>query len=263
MARVSARSPIPGTELRSGTGTQALERGLGILEAVGRGAGSLAQIGAATGCTRSTTQRLVSALTRLDWLGQRAGAYVLGPQFAALAGQVAGAPSLAAVARPVLERLGRQTQDTVHLGVRAGADVLYVDKIAGQRGLEMRSRVGQRMTLVLTGVGRALLLDAAESEWRSLLDEASTTRPVDADLWVARMLDYRARGRVFDLEDNERGINCVAAPVRDRDGRIVAALSVASATPYLPRERMDELGPLVIEAATDVSRLLLREGGLS
>lgn len=258
------------------TGTQALERGIAVIDAVAAGRRTLSAIAAATGCTRSTTQRIVSALARLGWLQQEAGGtYTLGLRLAAL-GQRAGAESaLATLARPVAERLGAETQDTVHLGVRAGAEVLYLDKIPGQRGLEMRSRVGQRMKLALTGVGRALMLDLSEEEWRALYESALSDPapsdqtssgqasgaagercPRDWASWVERMRAYRASGCVFDLEDNEVGIRCVAAPVRDGQGAIVAALSVASATPYLSRERMGVLAPVVRRAARDVSARL-------
>jgi len=239
-------------------GTQALERGLAVLEAVAGGCTSLAEIGAATGCTRSTTQRLAAALLRRGWLGQGPdGAYRLGDRLARLA---IGAEGLAELARPVLERLGHDTQDTVHLGVRAGHDVLYADKVPGRRGLEMRSRRGQRMPLALTGVGRALLLDAPEAEWAAVVAQAEQNgAALDRVAWFARMRAYRDDGVVFDLEDNERGINCVAAPVRVA-GCIRCAVSVASATPYLPAERMPVIAPLVLAAAADLQRLLSRNG---
>jgi len=241
-------------------GTQTLERGLAVLEAVGAGCVTLAEIGIATGCTRSTTQRLTSALVRHGWVAQaQDGTYLLGERLMRLAGRSDGVVGLAAIARPVLERLGLETQDTIHLGVRSGSNVLYADKVPGRRGLEMRSRTGQLMPLVLTGVGRALLLDASENEWRDLLSAAK--RPVDVSAWITRMQTYRASGVVFDLEDNEQGINCVAAPVRAASGAILCAISVASATPYLPMARLQELAPMVAAAAADVGRLLNRNGG--
>ncbi|MBB2201243.1 IclR family transcriptional regulator [Gluconacetobacter tumulisoli] len=243
------------------SGTQALERGIAIIDAVDGGHRTLSAIAGATGCTRSTTQRIASSLVRLDWLRLNAdGTYRLGQRLAALGARARDDTSLAEQARPVTERLGAETRDTVHLGIRSGADVLYLDKIPGQRGLEMRSRVGQRMNLALTGIGRALMLDLDEVEWRHLYDAARPPAAGDAGwpAWLARMREYRAADCVFDLEDNEVGIRCVAVPVRDRGGRILAALSVASATPYLSPERMRTLAPVVRRAADDLS---IRLGG--
>ncbi|GBQ84808.1 IclR family transcriptional regulator [Gluconacetobacter johannae DSM 13595] len=245
-----------GAKPAAASGTQALERGIAAIDAVDRGHRTLPAIAGATGCTRSTTQRIVSCLVRLDWLRLDGdGAYRLGPRLTALGAGARDEMPLAEQARPVTERLGAETRDTVHLGIRSGGDVLYLDKIPGQRGLEMRSRVGQRMNLALTGIGRALMLDLDEGEWRHLYDAARPEAAGEAGwpAWLARMRDYRASDCVFDLEDNEVGIRCVAVPVRDRGGRIVAALSVASATPYLSLERMRTLAPVVRRAAADLS----------
>ncbi len=206
------------------------------------------------GYTRSTTQRLVAALVQGRWLRQMPGdTYFLGPRFLELAQHAQEDNPIAVVARPILRELGLKSRDTIHLGIRVENDVLYLDKVNGQRGLEMRSRIGQRMPLALTGVGRALLLDDTKSEWRRLYRDA-TEKGTSPDLWLERMHTYRNTGCVFDLEDNETGIHCVAAPLRDARGCIVAAISIASAAVYLPRARMEELSPMVLNAAEAISR---------
>ncbi|MDK6844992.1 IclR family transcriptional regulator, partial [Escherichia coli] len=72
--------------------------------------------------------------------------------------------SLYEIAQPVLQRLARYTLDTVHLGIVEGDEVLYLEKINSQRGLEMRSRPGHRMPLAITGIGKALILNRTEEE---------------------------------------------------------------------------------------------------
>ncbi|MBF0892610.1 IclR family transcriptional regulator [Gluconobacter sp. LMG 1744] len=243
-------------------GTQALGRGLSLLRAVGEGCDTLNALVDRLGCTRSTTHRLASALVQMHWLSQdHSGAYQLGPKVAELGALARQEHPVLVLARPVLQSLGAATQDTVHLGIRMGERVLYLDKVDGQRGLEMRSRVGQSMPLALTGVGRALIMDDDEASWRHLYD-VSGADPLQFKSWLDRMRHYRANRCVFDLEDNELGINCVAVPVRDVTGDIVAAISVASATPYLPLKRMAELVPVVQKAAETVSRHLGWKGGV-
>lgn len=237
-------------------GTQALGRGLSLLRAVGDGCETLNALVDRLGCTRSTTHRLASALVQMQWLHQdHAGSYRLGPQVAELGALARQEQPVLVLARPVLQSLGAATQDTVHLGIRMGDRVLYLDKVAGQRGLEMRSRIGQTMSLALTGVGRALIMDDDEVSWKRIY-EASGADQGRFGSWLDRMRQYRESRCVFDLEDNELGINCVAVPVRDVTGAIVAAISVASATPYLPLKRMEALVPVVQEAAQTVSRQL-------
>ncbi|WP_322010272.1 IclR family transcriptional regulator [Paraburkholderia sp. J12] len=249
----------------SQAGTQTLLRGLAILEAAAAGVRDLRSFGAVLGTTRSTTHRLVSSLVQARYLRQVQGGYLLGPKLIELGTIALEQMPLTAVARTHLEALAEATLDTIHLGVRDGDDVLYIDKIPGQRGLEMRSRVGHRMPLASTGIGKAMMLDLEPPSWRALFDASRRTlagvsfRPdhsLDPDTFMRRMATYSAGGYTFDLEENEISIRCVAAPVRDASGAIVAALSVASTIPYMPLERMDELIPVVQREARAISQEL-------
>ena len=246
-------------------GTQTLLRGLAILEAAAGGARDLRSIGAALGTTRSTTHRLVSSLVQARYLRQVGGGYLLGPKLIELGTIALEQMPLTAVARPHLQVLAEHTHDTIHLGVRDGDDVLYIDKIPGTRGLEMRSRVGHRMPLASTGIGKAMMLDLPPETWRKLLEASHRVlakvsfkpdHQPDIDTFIQRMTRYSQGGFTFDLEENEASIRCVAAPVRDASGAIVAALSVASTIPYMPSERMEELIPVVQREARAISQEL-------
>jgi DNA-binding IclR family transcriptional regulator len=246
-------------------GTQTLLRGLAILEAAAGGARDLRSIGAALGTTRSTTHRLVSSLVQARYLRQVGGGYLLGPKLIELGTIALEQMPLTAVARPHLQVLAEHTHDTIHLGVRDGDDVLYIDKIPGTRGLEMRSRVGHRMPLASTGIGKAMMLDLPPETWKKLLEASHRVlakvsfkpdHQPDIDTFIQRMTRYSQGGFTFDLEENEASIRCVAAPVRDASGAIVAALSVASTIPYMPSERMEELIPVVQREARAISQEL-------
>ncbi len=176
------------------TGAQTLLRGLAVLDAVGSGVRSLKALGERLGTTRSTTHRLVSTLVIERYLRVSAGQYFLGPRVLELGFQAREQIPLAALARPYLDRLGALTGDTIHLGVREGDDVLYIEKIAGRQGLQMRSRVGQRMPIALTGVGKALILDDSPAQWEALFRAvvASDTPTRTGDDWHADgALHYR------------------------------------------------------------------------
>ncbi len=240
-------------------GAQTLLRGLSILEAVAGGARTLAMIGDVVCCTRSTTQRLTSTLVQTGYLRQNeSGGYALGPKLIELGFLSREDLPLTALARQHLERLAKATQDTIHLGVPDGADVLYLDKIPGNRGLEMRSRIGKRMPLAVTGVGKALMLDMSEDRWHelyaaALVDERQRGEPPAWETYVQDMHRYAAHGAALDFAENEIGIHCVAAPIRDASNEIVAAVSVASATMFMPEERMQELSSTVIAIAHAIS----------
>jgi DNA-binding IclR family transcriptional regulator len=244
------RSPTP-------SGSQTLLRGLDVLEAVAKGPIPLVELATRLGLNRSTAHRLASALVERRYLAHelRVG-YRLGPKLLELGFLAQDQADLVQLARPHLEALAAATEDTVHLGVAEAERALYLDKIAGRRRVEISSRVGDRHPLTSTGLGKALLLDLGDTEWLRLFQAEDQTghRGVDYQTWQDRMRGYVAAGYAFDLEENEDQIRCVAAPIRDASGGIVAALSVSSAAQYMADDRMKSLTPQVRATADAISR---------
>ncbi len=244
-------------DAKSQPGSQTLLRGLDVIDAVIDGPIALADLAARLGLTRSTTHRLATALIDRRYLTfvPRLG-YHFGPKLLELGFHAQQQTDVVQVARPHLEDLAASTEDTVHLGILDSERALYLDKIPGRRRVEISSRVGDRHQRTSTGLGKALLLDDAPDRWRELfLYDRSTGSPAaDYDVWLARMHDYVGAGRTFDLEENEDLIRCVAAPIRDASGAIVAAMSISSAAQYMADERMKTLSDDVREVAGAISR---------
>lgn len=236
----------------AGGGSQTLLRGLDVLEACADGPILLAALADRLGLSRSTTHRLANALIERRYLASipRQG-YTLGPELLKLGFLAQRQTDVVRTARPHLEALAAASGDTVHLGVFDQDRALYLDKIPGQRRIDIRSRVGDRHPLTSTGLGKALLIDDKSPRWLSLFEQeqAAGGFPIDRDLWLERMKGYAKSGYAFDLEENEDAIRCVAAPVRDVSGRIVAAISVSSAAQYMDDERMQSLVQTVRDAA--------------
>lgn len=245
-----------------GTGTQTLLRGLALLECVAAGIGDVKGIASRLGTPRSTTNRMLSSLVAEGYLHHIPyKGYLLGPKLIQLGMKALEQRPLVAIARPHIEALAETTGDTVHLGVEENGEVFYLDKIPGTRGLEMRSRTGQRMPLASTGLGKALMLGMPPVRWQALHTltcpaepPAGRPRPADWPVFQEQLTQYVAQGWAMDLEENELGIRCVAAPVRDGRNLVVAAVSVASAVPYMPEDRMTTLGPLVRATAEAISK---------
>lgn len=225
-------------------GSQTLLRGLDVLEAVAEGPIALADLARKLGLNRSTTHRLASALVDRGYLSfvPRLG-YSLGSKLIQLGFIAQDDIDVVRLARPHIEALATATEDTVHLGVRDGDRALYLDKIPGRRRVEISSRIGERQPLTSTGLGKALLLDDDRDLWAKLFrrEQAESPRLPNYDVWLKRMQGYVDKDFAFDLEENEDLIRCVAAPIRDAAGRIVAAISVSSAAQYMNDERMSDL----------------------
>ena len=238
------------------SGSQTLQRGLDLLDQVIDGPEKLAELSERMGLTRSTTHRLANALVDRGFLTflPREG-YQLGPKLLQLGFLAQSQTDVVQIARPHLEALAASSEDVVHLGRLDGEQALYLDKIPGRRRVEISSRIGDRQPLTSTGLGKALLLDDPEANWHRLFeaDQAAGTHPVGYDTWLARMRAYAAEGRSFDLEENEDQIRCVAAPVRDASGAIIAAVSLSSAAQYMDDARMQTLSQDVVGAARKIS----------
>lgn len=237
-------------------GSQTLLRGLDVLEAVAEGPIALADLARNLGLNRSTTHRLASALVDRRYLTfiPRLG-YSLGPKLIQLGFNAQDDIDVVRLARPHMEALANSTEDTVHLGVREGDRALYLDKIPGQRRVDISSRIGERQPLTSTGLGKALLLDEDDGSWSKLFrrEQTGSPRSTDYDLWLKRMKNYVSEGYAFDLEENEDLIRCVAAPIRDAGGHIVAAISLSSAAQYMNDDRMAALTKDVRGTAETIS----------
>jgi DNA-binding IclR family transcriptional regulator len=242
-------------------GAQTLMRGLDVLQAVATGTTDLASLARTLGTSRSTTHRLASALVERRYLNfvPREG-YSLGPKLLELGFRAQQDLPVVRVARPHLVQLAEACEDTVHLGVLDGDRALYLDKIPGHRRIEISSRIGERHPVSSTGLGKALIIDMDEPKWLEFyaLGDRTASEADEAarQAWLERMRIYAKRGITFDLEENEARIRCVAGPIRDATGMIVAAFSVSSAAQYMSDQRMDELVGTVRDVATTISRAM-------
>jgi DNA-binding IclR family transcriptional regulator len=106
-----------------------------------------------------------------------------------------------------------------------------------------------------TGLGKALILDHDEDARINFFRAEKSAQRISLSQqeWLARMRGYSEAGYAFDLEENEDQVRCVAAPIRDVTGRIIAAISVSSAAQYMSDQRMQSLVKDVVEAARRIS----------
>lgn len=185
-----------------------------------------------TGLPKTTVHRLLADLVDLRLLERDAGgAYRLGGRLFELGMRASVERRLLEVAMPFLQDLYERSHETVHLGVREGSELVYVSKIGGHRQARTPSRVGGRMPLHCTAIGKVLLAHADQGLIRTVLGgslERRTPRTVTAPGLLKRQLDRALEeGVAFEYEESTIGLVCVAAAVLDQDERPVAAISVA------------------------------------
>jgi IclR family KDG regulon transcriptional repressor len=211
---------------------------------------------------KSTTHRLLQTLVGHSYVVQdpTSGRYHLGLKFLELGALVSDRLSIQKIARPYLQRLMEATNETVHLGVVEGHEVVYADKIECSHTIRMYSRVGRRSPLHCTALGKALLAHQPEATLIDLLQAGlppHTARTITtARTLRAELRQIRQKGYAFDNEEFEEGLRCLAAPVRNHAGSVVASVGVAGPAGRIHPGRMSELIKLLQQAAEAVSTAL-------
>ncbi len=246
-------------------GLRALERAMAILfllAAHPQGM-TLADIARDTGITLSTVHRMVGVLKRHRLARETpTGAQALGPASLVLARGFLGGLDFRVEALPVMSELRDQTGEACHLGTLASPHIVYVDKLETVHAVRTSSRIGGTAPAVLTALGRAILAYSPGPAVRSVRE--ATRDLLGTDLGEAELFrileETRERGYSVDFEENERGVDCVGAPIFDDRGDVIAAISVSTPAERFDAARVDELGRLVRDAADRVSRALGHSG---
>ena len=192
-----------------------------------------------TNLPKATVHRMVQDLVAARLLARTEHGYRLGRGLFELGMRAAPERTLLEVAVPFMQDLFARTNETVHLGVLEGTEVVYLSKIGGHRQARTPSRIGGRMPLYCTAIGKALLAYAPRELVDGVLSgplERRTPRTVVAPgLLRAQLKRVVAEGVAFEYEESAKGIVCVAAPVFGIDDRPVAAISVTGpATRFHP-----------------------------
>lgn len=236
-----------------------LGRGLRLLTAFRHGddAVSLSELCRRTGLPKATGHRLVHELLDAGFLEHAGTGLRLGIRVFELGQLAPGQGLLRERAEPFLRRLVEATGQTVHLAVRTDAEVCYLDKRTGRFGPRVPTRIGGRMPMHSTALGKALLAYTPPHQLRALLGGGLarlTPRTVTAPGMLGRELAAtRRRGVAVEIEESVPGIACVAAPVLEDGQRAHAALSLAGS---VHRMRPEKVASLVRSAADDLARAL-------
>jgi DNA-binding IclR family transcriptional regulator len=241
----------------------AVERALAILEAVSQREAGLtnSEISRKLEIPKSSASYILRALEARGYLRRERGTgkYHLGLKVLSLARGVGGEADLKQAALPVLKRLVERTGLTAHLAVLDQAEAVYVEKVESPGFIQMDTRVGKRMELHSTGVGKSLIahLPAADVEalikGRSLKRKTPKTIVSHAGL-LKELEKVRERGYAIDDEENSLGARCLAAPVFDGFGKVIAAVGVSGTIAQIDRASIRRTVERVREAAREISK---------
>lgn len=247
---------------------EAIARGLDVIRAFGPGQPvmSLAAVATASDLPRPTARRILLTLEQLGYVrqagpgaGQGAGGYELTPRVLDLGMSYVLSCGLWEVARPHMEALVARTRNSSSIAQLDGSDILYVARVAVPKIVTLAVTIGTRFPAMQTSLGKVLLAALPLAEAERILAEPSRSgitprwQP-DAGQRAAALREVRARGWALTDEQLAPGIRSVAVPLRDGDGRVIAALNVNSHAAETPLEVLTgEYLPLLLQAAGAIS----------
>ena len=212
--------------------------------------------------------RLLATLEKAGYIEQCSGTdrYRLGVKCLELGHAYSRKRSLAVHARPILEELSEATGESTHLGALSDFEVVHLDG-AQPEGLVLGSlRIGKRMPLHCTALGKVLLAVSPEKLWEqfdrdhiggSELEKKTAKTIRDRDKFFDHLRTVASQGFAVDREESAEGLCCAAAPVYDVTGRSIAAISLSGPAFRLTADELHQKAiPMVVRAAERLSAQL-------
>ncbi|KAB2338938.1 IclR family transcriptional regulator [Cytobacillus depressus] len=212
---------------------------------------------------KSSVYRTLSTLVQYGYVEQdkETGRYKLGYKFLEISSNLLESIDLREEAKPFLRELESETKEVIHLVVYDQGEVVYIEKLDGSETLRMHSKVGKRAPMHCTSVGKSILAHLPTDAVTSILDHKGlpvhTDKTItDKDQLFQELANVRKNGFALDLEENEKGITCIAAPIFDHVGKVVAAISISGPTMRMTMDRLNSLQSRMIQVGKQISERL-------
>ncbi|GAA2850101.1 IclR family transcriptional regulator C-terminal domain-containing protein [Streptosporangium fragile] len=237
---------------------QSLARGLSVIRAFSATSPelTLSEVARATGLTRAAARRFLLTLVDLGYVRTDGRLFALSPRVLELGYAYLSSLTLPEVAEPHLERLVAEVHDSASVAVLDGEDVVYVARVATSRIMRVTINIGTRFPAYCTSMGRVLLAWLPPDELDAYLGRVElrrlTPRTITSPAALRAELErVRSQGWAMVDQELEEGLRSIAVPVRERSGRVTAAINISShasrTTPESARRNL--LPPLLATAA--------------
>ncbi len=250
---------------RERSGVQSVERTLDILEALvelGSEVG-LVEISQAVSLPLATVHRLLGTLIARGYVKQNRQnrKYALGFRALQMGSDMRQRFSLRLEARPFLQRLMQRSGESANLAVLDDGEIVYIDQAQSSRILRMFTQIGNRLPAHSTGSGKVLMAFSAPEITEGILRRhglpARTPRTItDLAKFRHELEHIRQLGYAVDDEEQEEGVRCVAVPVHDETGHVVASLSISGPVTRLNDAQLRAVIPELLESGTKLSTRL-------
>lgn len=238
-------------------------RALAILEILSKVRdANLETLAQQTGLPKTTTLRLLTTLTENKYVVKDShDRYYLSMKMFAVGSRALSHIDLIDISRPIARELSIATGETVHMGILEENRALYVLKNESHYNIRMCSRIGRSCPLHSSAMGKCLMMDKDASFLDDYANSGElvsyTPKTISTKEALAKELEkVRLQGYAVDDEENEPQIVCVAAPIFDHEGKVVAAMSVSTPTFRLDDAKLKKNIGLVLEYTQKISTIL-------
>lgn len=244
---------------------QILDRVMDIIELLStstQGMG-VTEIGNKLKLHKSTVHRLINSLARRGYIEKdpKTSLYKIGLKFVEISSLHLHQLELKTEATPFMHRLAEVTKQVSHLAILDESDVVYIEKVDIVQSIRLYSQIGKRIPVYCSALGKVLLSSESIEKQRQVLDSIklkSFTENTITDRMALEIELYKTKqmGWAVDNEEHEEGVRCIAAPVRDFTGKVIAALSISGDKNSINIVKHEYLVKSVIEAAEGISKCM-------
>ena len=244
---------------------KSVSRALDIIQLVSMKKGGLGvtEIANQIDINKSSVYRILSTLVQYGFIEQdtETGRYKLGYKFLEISSKLLESIDLREEAKQSLLELENETNEVIHLVVYDQGEVVYIEKLEGNEILRMHSKVGKRAPMHCTSVGKAILAHLPINVVLDILDRKGMPLHTDKTItnkeeFLKELQEVKQKGYALDLEENEYGITCIAAPIFDHLEKVVAAVSVSGPTMRMSGERFEALKGRIQQIGQQISSRL-------
>ena len=223
----------------------------------------LSELARLCGLNITTTHRIALTLVKRGYLSQRQKRqkYSLSAKFLQYSHVLSRRMKIRDIASPIVDALSKMTGEAVNIAILDNNEAVYIEHIETNKSLRIFTQIGNRVPLYCTGVGKVFLADMSDGELQkalygnALLPQTANTI-TDIEQLKQELEQVKREGIAADNEEMEIGVKCIASPVRNSAGSLVAAISISGPTARLSKKRVDEIKPHVKSCALETSRVL-------
>ena len=212
---------------------------------------------------KSTTHRILYKLVKNNYLKKdnENKKYSLGFKFLEISGFLIEDSNLIRDSRESVVKLNKLTRETIHLAMIVSDQIVYMDKKESTQGIRMYSQIGRSVPLYCTGVGKAILAFQNHELRDKLIDTIKFYKYTDntitnRDALIKELEKIKKNGVALDREEHEKGIGCIAAPIRDHSNNVIASISITALLYRMNIEKLFSFRGVLVEECRNISKKL-------